>query len=161
MRIARKLGLGALIVFIGGVLAYRVIFPYGQRPCTVSCLMSALRTYAKDHKGEYPRDLVELYPSYVNYRTLAGLSGNVAETKKALEERKPIKEITSWRYRPGMKKDADQLIVYDTTTKSDAGGKRLFSAGRYVGFGDGTVKRVPIPEWDTSLKQQKWEKNKE
>jgi hypothetical protein len=161
MSVARKLGLGALVVLIGCGLGYRAIFPYGQRPCTVSCLMSALRTYAEDHNGEFPHDLAELYPNYTNYQILAGLSGNVTETKKALEERKPIKDLTSWRYRPGMKKDADQLIVYDMTTKSDAGGKRLFSAGRYAGFSDGTVKRVPIPEWDAFLKQQKWDDLKE
>lgn len=115
--------------------------------------MSALMVYAENHKGEYPNDLADLYPSYANYGVLAGLSGNVSKSKELLEGKKSINAVTSWRYMPGLKRDGQRLLIYDVTTSSDGGGKRLFTAGRYVGLSDGTVKRVPIAQWDSFLKQ--------
>gem|GEM_PF-4318019 len=140
------------VVLIALLAIHYAVYPYGQRPCTVSCLTSALSTFANVHQGQYPRSLSELYPSYTSYRVLAGLSGDIEATRRALELGQSIEFTSSWRYPDGIPNGGVRLLVYDVTTISGPGGVRRFDAGRWVGFSDGSVRRIPLTQWDSFLR---------
>ena len=94
-----------------------------------------------------------LYPSYTSYHILAGLSGNVAEVERALRMGADFAQFSSWRYVPGLATNGRKVIIYDVTENCGGGGRRMIAKGRFVGYTDGTLERVPIADWSAFVRQ--------
>ena len=153
-----------LAVLIGlTVGAYRLVYPYGERPCCLPCTLEALREFAAGNSGNFPKvgtnsmeSLLELYPKYLVDRTLlAGISGN----RKLLEQEiltgaEITDDASSWAYWPGFGLDDDPEIAIIWERKAGLGfdGRRSF--GHAVGFISGEHRQVPDVAWESFLKQQ-------
>jgi hypothetical protein len=115
--------------------------------------MNGLQTYAASNGDRFPsgeegaNSLRALFPSYVSAPTLAGLSGDVVKTRRALENGAPFDQFTSWHYIPGQKAGGKSLVIWDKTELCGSGGLRVSERGRFVGFSDGTWQRIPIHQW--------------
>ena len=157
----------ALALFVGAWICYtHKIFPYGNRTCCLPCTVTALRFYANGHNDWYPRDgktpldaLQACYYSdpdaFGDGSDLAGISGNIKETKRRLKLRLPIDETcSSWIYFPGFRADDDPSIAIIWERQEGIGFNGKAHDGHAVGFIDGSHKQIPQAEWAGFLKEQ-------
>lgn len=156
----------ALTLCIGAVVYYiHKTWPYGMRDCCLPCTMSALRIYASDHSGWYPRDgktplesLQTLYSKTNDYITsidkLAGISGDRQETQRRVQAGLPIDEtVSSWIYFPGFcNDDGEVAIIWERQEGIRFNGH--IGDGHAVGYADGFHAQIPQARWGEFVKQQ-------
>lgn len=125
--------------------------------------MSALRSYAMDNGGWYPRggvtplaSLQKLHPNYLSGLPLAGISGDRGETVKRLQCGQPLDEaVSSWIYHPGFRENDDPsvAILWERVVGLTFNGGR--SPGtRCVGFANGTWRQIPVSAWTDFVAEQ-------
>lgn len=147
----------ALFATLGLVLGWHGwTWPHGSRPDFLPTLLAALRTQALDQGGWYPDDLLSL-PTVTQLQRmgigpqLAGLSGDVAETRRRLAAGEPLDgQVSSWVYWPGFRADeaAGLAILWDRNGGTDAQGRR--ASGRV----DGSHRLIPDTQWAVFVRQQ-------
>ncbi len=153
----------AVAASAAAVCAFRREYPFGVRTCCLPCLGSALRAYASEHDGWYPRGvgtpiqaLVELYPRYAPAANLAGLSGDISKLAYALEHGEPIADsMSSWTYVPGFRfDDGEVAILWEMRGGLRFNASRASPGSHAVGFADGSHRQVAGGEWDEFTRQQ-------
>lgn len=150
-------------VFTAGFVAFRREYPFGVRTCFLPCVLSALRAYAAEHDGWYPRGadtplqaLLALYPRYTPAANLAGLTGDIAELTSALKRGVPIADgKSSWTYVPGFRDDDGEVaILWETRDGVRFNGARGPLGSHAVGFADGSHRQIAGGDWDEFTHQQ-------
>jgi len=128
--------------------------------------MSALRSYAADHDGFYPKggetaleSLQLLYNKTNDYigevSLLAGISGDINENERRIKMGLPIDEkVSSWIYFPGFRVDDNGKLAIIWERQEGIRFNGLFANGHAVGFADGHHEQVPQAHWGEFLKQQ-------
>ena len=144
---------------------YRWAFPFGMRTCALPCTISALRQFARQHGGWFPREgktdtdaLRLLSPDYLDGAKLAGISGNVGEVERRLLDGRPLDaHVSSWVYWPGFRIDDDpQLaIIWEMKPSVNGIGRRTGIGGHAVGFAEGSFGQVSDSKWPLFLAKQK------
>jgi hypothetical protein len=163
----RRIAIAVSIVTTGclGLYAYiRFMYPFGDRPGTLTIMHGALLTYAQDHGGWFPSSkkggldaLRHLYPQYCpTGKELAGVSGNIDEVVKALREGRGLDRFRSWVYSPGFRVDDDPCIavLWESRGGLYSSGWRNFNGGHSVLLVRGDITNVPGAAWNTFLKSQ-------
>lgn len=172
-----------VVALSAALCLHRWQYPYGQKIGALQLVTLALRHYAIDHGGWFPTNseaplhaLQAIYPSYIEQPGyLAGLSGDVQETTKALKTGRSLNPmISSWVYWPGFKEDdcsdarvevsgGDRMadpasdsklvaIIWERSTGILSNGKR--GDGHAVGFSDGSCKQISEVDWPAFLDMQ-------
>ena len=156
----------AILVLLTAVCAaaYRLLFPFGPRPCYLPMVMQALVMYAEDNNGYFPTGgrnareaLLKLYPDYITYEFLAGLSGDKKLLRKQMLAGVEITEdASSWVYWPGFRNDdpADLAIIWERSPGVNAISGRAPSGSHAVGFVNGRFAQVSGKKWFEFLKEQ-------
>jgi hypothetical protein len=131
-------------------------------------MMQAMRLYATDHDGWYPKGGKTTLDSLgflgaderkedyiIDLRLLAGISGDREEARKRFFAGTPIDEtVSSWVYFPGFRDDDDErlAIIWERQEGIWFNGSR--ADGHAVGFADGHHEQVPQKRWSAFLKEQ-------
>jgi len=161
--IIRWLTIGIGILFVG-VSAYRWEFPYGRRTCFLPCTMSALRAYALDNNGWFPKDdantgkaLAKLSPLYLPDIMLAGLSGDQSRFQRGISLAELMSaDESSWVYQSGLRSDdpSEIALIWDKAGGVKGNGGRLRRGGHCVGFVDGEIRTIAKEEWSSFTNRQ-------
>lgn len=159
------IGLTIVTLLIAGVVGvYSYYYPYGIRTACLPNMSMALFVYATDHKGRFPfgeptplRSL-SLVQTYVGYKGhLAGLSGNVKETIRILNENKALTEKeSSWIYVEGLRADDDPAIavLWERTGGINGRGKRTQPGSHAVAYVNGAMAVIQANDWEEFVKNQ-------
>lgn len=149
----------------GFSLVQRWRFPYGYRAACLPMVTMALYTYGHDHSGRLPAgggsplsSLQLVYPEYVPYAGhLAGLSGDVAGTVRALEAGQRLSDsLSSWVYQEGFRIDDDPpvAVLWDRKDGISGNASRMEPGSRIVGFSDGSMRYVSAKDWQQFEQEQ-------
>lgn len=152
-----------LSVPLGIYAWYRREYPFGYRTCWLPCMMMALRIYAADHDGWFPKggqtplQSLQLLPQTLlgNQTLLAGISGDRKETRRRVQAGLPLDEsVSSWVYFPGFRDDdkPDLAIIWERQPGIAFNGRR--ASGHAVGFIDGHHERIPEADWPAFVEIQ-------
>ena len=103
-RILRNLASAAFCICLVATILYAVhrhFYPHGLRAGMLPTFMAAMRAYAEEHGGWYPKgantpleSLQKLYPGYES-EGLAGLSGSERRTSSLLKSNKTLDDSAS------------------------------------------------------------------
>jgi hypothetical protein len=156
---------GVTALCLGGVLAvYAWAYPYGARPCSLPCVVSALKLYAADHEDRFPdggktpqEALRKLTPRYVNVSMLAGITGDRAEVQAAIGRGAELSDLqSSWVYFPGFKStdDPNLAVIWERVGGVKFNGRRAEPGSHAVGFADGTHRQVRAADWEAFVQEQ-------
>jgi hypothetical protein len=140
-------------------------YPYGTRDGYLPRTLYALRDYARDHDGWFPRDgsdgprsLQRLYPGYLTDPTLlAGISGEREGVVHRLRSGGSLGEdVCSWVYWPGFRLDDDPgvAVLWERQAGVRFNGRSSNVGGHAVGFLDGRHRQVAEADWPRFVEEQ-------
>lgn len=148
---------------IVGIAAWKVMFPYGYRYCTLRCMYFSLMNYAEDHQGWFPDAVTSpmalqlLYPSYSSGRELSGISGEIDSVVQNLKAGQPLSQaLTSWQYTPGLRRDDNPklAILWESKPGLYPNGRKNWQGSRAVLLINGDITNITESDWSKFQKEQ-------
>lgn len=156
------LSVAVAVAILGWGLLRHYYYPFGSRPAFLALTVSSLQWYAEEHGGRFPGQLGEdvsalgeLYPKYLpDPAPLAGISGDINGTRRQLLRGETLtEEVSSWVYVGGFENTNGKLAIL-WERRAGLGSNGIKSAGRVVGFADGTSGQIREQEWPGFLREQ-------